>query len=92
MTKITNANSIGLLQAAMRYQIQGLSDLCVSHMERSLNRNNVCKILDEAFNFDIISLRTSALYFISNFTSEVFKTEGFLSLTYTSLNFILGKY
>lgn len=91
MTKITNANSVGLLQAAMKYQIQGLADLCVAHMERSLNRNNVCKILDEAVNFDIPSLKTSALYFLSNFTREVFKTEGFLSLSYTSLDLILGK-
>lgn len=91
MTKITNANSVGLLQAAMKYQIQGLADLCVAHMERSLNRNNVCKILDEAVNFEIPSLKTSALYFLSNFTREVFKTEGFLSLSYTSLDLILGK-
>ncbi|XP_071156170.1 BTB/POZ domain-containing protein 6-like [Mytilus edulis] len=89
MTKITNANSVGLLQAAMKYQIQGLADLCVAHMERSLNRNNVCKILDEAVNFEIPSLKTSALYFLSNFTREVFKTEGFLSLSYTSLDLIL---
>jgi hypothetical protein len=80
-------------QDTFRYKsiwtLDRLNAICETRRAHQIQYRRLCKILDEAFNFDIISLRTSALYFISNFTREVFKTEGFLSLTYTSLNFIL---
>ncbi|KAL9645396.1 hypothetical protein ABK040_002595 [Willaertia magna] len=66
--------SVELLIAAEVYQLERLSLICQSVIERKIHPRNVCRILNIADSYDIKHLRDTCTYFIVHHMSQVRKT------------------
>ncbi|XP_064606803.1 BTB/POZ domain-containing protein 6-B-like [Liolophura sinensis] len=85
----SSSEAIETMQAAHKYRIPLLAEICASYMENSVTTENVCCILDQAFLYDLTRLQTRCRKFIDENASQVFRTEGFTMLTPSTLGLIL---
>ncbi|CAC5394648.1 BTBD9 [Mytilus coruscus] len=88
---ITEANSIDLLKAAHKYEFEGLLIKCQNYLHRETNIDNSCSIFSWGRHLELSSLTEKTLDFIVDNADDVFKTEGFLSLSNDDLHTLLSR-
>lgn len=88
---ITEANSIDLLKAAHKYEFEGLLTKCQHYLYRETNIDNSCSIYSWGRHLELSSLTEKTLDFIVENADDVFKTEGFLSLSNDDLYNLLSR-
>ncbi|KAL5016240.1 hypothetical protein ScPMuIL_005829 [Solemya velum] len=78
---VDSKNAQDMLYAAKKYSIQGLIDVCIRCLESTMNANNVCSILEQAYFFDELELKRKCLEFIFHQPKDVIMSSAFNDLT-----------
>ena len=86
---ITMTTALPLLYAAKKYLLDGLLKECVQMMQKSIEVETVCSILQQSVKFAENALRDECLQFIAITSRSVFASEGFLCLTHDVLSTVL---
>ena len=63
-----------LLNAAKKYQLISLQTRCTEFLEKELDSNNVCSILDHCRFFEETELENKCMKLIEESTEEVFNS------------------
>ena len=82
--------ALPLLYAAKKYFLDGLIKKCVQVLQKSINVETVCTILQQSVKFAENDLREQCLSFIVLKSRSVFDTDGFLCLTHDALQAFLS--
>ena len=78
-----------ILNAAQKYQIDSLKTLCIDFLEKLLDANNVCTILEHRRFFNETQLAEKCLQLIEQNTKDVFTSSGFMSVSAETISLIL---
>lgn len=83
--KIQNISSLGgkILDAAAKFKLKGLKDLCEEKFANSLNFKNATTLLLTAENYKAIKLKTAAVEFIASNMNTIMDTEEYKELQTT---------
>ncbi|XP_064606874.1 BTB/POZ domain-containing protein 3-like isoform X2 [Liolophura sinensis] len=81
---------LDVLSASHKYFITGLVQKCSKFLIRTISMTNVCELLEKATLFGVKDLQHHCLVFIDLHTKEVLKTDGFLSLSRSTVERILA--
>lgn len=82
---VSTETALPLMYAAKKYLLLDLADQCQKFLQANLNIENVCCILELSMAFDENQLKDRCLAFISKYTIDVLKSEGFLQLSRATL-------
>ncbi|XP_071099513.1 BTB/POZ domain-containing protein 6-like [Haliotis cracherodii] len=88
-TTVDADNVIALLYASRKYAITALESQCLEVLEKHLNVDNACVILDAAHRFDQIQLFQKALTLIKDTGERSLQSSGFLTLRQVLLHQIV---
>ena len=88
---ITGETVMGVLYAATKYILPGLSDQCIQFLSREMDPTNACTILMQSYLFDQRSLQRTCLRFIDENAAEVLASDDFIQLDRNTLKMILKR-
>ncbi|KAL7289831.1 hypothetical protein TKK_0016230 [Trichogramma kaykai] len=75
----------GLLDAAEKYQVQGLKDVCVEHLRRGLRIDNVIDMLQLCNRYELRELKARVTKLVALYAKDVIATDGFKAIKDTQL-------
>ena len=78
-----------ILNAAKKYQLVSLQKSCTEFLDKELDSNNACSILDHCRFFNEIELADKCMKLIEQNTKEIFNSTSFDSISADTLSFIL---
>jgi len=78
------------MYAAKKYFLSGLVKECVQMLQKSIEVETVCTVLQKSMKFAENTLKEKCLKFIAFKTSLVFASEGFLCFTHDALKTFLS--
>ncbi|XP_067655204.1 BTB/POZ domain-containing protein 6-like [Haliotis asinina] len=88
-TTVDTDNVTALLYASRKYAITALESQCLEFLEKHLNADNACVILDAAHRFDQRHLCQRALTVIQDAGEKSLKSAGFLTLSHVLVDQIV---
>ncbi|XP_067655160.1 BTB/POZ domain-containing protein 6-like [Haliotis asinina] len=88
-TTVDADNVTALLYASRKYAITALESQCLEFLEKHLNADNACVILDAAHRFDQRHLCQRALTVIQDAGGKSLKSAGFLALSHVLVDQIV---
>lgn len=87
---LTLLNAVQVLQAARKYQINGLTQRCLEFVANNLTDNDVCSLLERAVSISEQPLIDVCLRHIECHTAAVFQSPSFLAVSQTALTHIVS--
>lgn len=87
---LTLLNAVQVLQAARKYQINGLTQRCLEFVANNLTDNDVCSLLERAVSISEQPLIDVCLCHIECHTAAVFQSPSFLAVSQTALTHIVS--
>lgn len=72
--------AVPLLQAADKYDLKELKDICADAAIEQINLDNAAEMIDLAYKYDAIELKKNVVIFVRQNSDELAKTNGWKSL------------
>ena len=87
---ITASTAGSLMFAAKKYLLTGLISECLEVLEKSINPDTVCTILQQIILFGEDNLKEKCLTFISVNAENVFNTDALMSISHDILKTVVS--
>jgi len=89
---LTGDNVTFILNAAHKYKVHGLEQLCANFLMKNLEASNAFTILNEAGKFHLDDLKNASMKEIEKHAPIVFQGyDDFLNVDKETLQYVLGK-
>ena len=88
---LKNETAVPTLYAAKKYMMPHLAEICVEHLEKKVEPNNVCLLLSQSHLFDETELMQRCWDVIDTQTEDVFQSDDFTDIDHKTLQEILGR-